>query len=292
MTNTADMSDRDYEILTKNIHQALLKAEGYDTIEIQHDVKIAGRSSQKHQIDVYWKFSIAGVVYQTAIECKRYKKPIEVGAVRNFFGALEDIGNINGIMVTTEAYQSGAETYAASKGIRLLVIRSPTDVDLSGLLRTIIIQFIAAFKNVVGRDIQLTDEWIAANSSRLTGKNFQIGGMNNEIGVHSSDGTMVKSWWQIENELPVVDNAGVPLASNAHLQHSVDVADLFILVPEVGLAPLKSVTLTYEIHRIQHDSRTEVSIDGMYVIKNDKTGERQFFDATTGALKMNLKPDG
>ena len=289
MINTAKMSDKDYEILTKNIHQALLKADGHDTIEIQHDVKIEGRSKQKHQIDVYWKFSIGGVTYQTAIECKRYKSSISVGRVRDFFGALEDIGNINGVMVTTHGYESGAEAYAASKGIRLLIIRSPTDADLSGLLRTIIIQSIAAFKNVVGRDIRLTDEWIAANSVRLTGTNFQIGGMNNEIGLHSSDGAMVKSWWQIENELPVVDDAGVPLTSNVLLQHSVDVAGLFILIPEVGLVPLKSVTLTYEIHRAQHDSRIEVSIDGMYVIKND-TGERQFFDAITGALKMSPLP--
>ncbi len=284
MVNTAEMSDKDYEVLTKNIHQALLKADGHNTIEIQHDVKIEGRSKQKHQIDVYWRFSIGGVTYQTAIECKRYKSSISVGMVRNFFGALEDVGNINGVMVTTHGYQRGAETYAASKGIKLLIIRSPTDSDLSGLLKVIVIQFIVAVKNIVGRDICLTDEWVAANSGRLTGTSFRIEGVNNEVGLHDADGTMVKSWWQMENELPVADDAGVPLASNVLLQNSVDVAGLFILIPEIGLVPLKSITLTYKIQRAEHESRVEISIDGMYVIKND-TGERQFFDAITGVLK-------
>lgn len=288
MTSTAYMSDKDYEILTKNIHEALLKADGHNTIEIQHDVKVMGRSKQKHQIDVYWKFSIGGVTYQTAIECKRYKSPISIGKVRDFFGAMEDIGNINGVMVTTQGYQSGAETYAASKGIRLLIIRSPTDVDLSGLLRTIIIKFTAAIKNIVGRDIRLTDEWIVANSNKFVGTSFQVQGMNNEIGFHGPDGAMIKSWWQIENDLPVVDDAGVPLPADVELQRSLDVTGFFMYIPEIGLVPLKSVIISYIIHRTEHDSRIEVSIDGMYVIKND-TGERQFFDAMTGALKMNVR---
>jgi hypothetical protein len=69
----------EYEKLVKDLHEALLHADGVQTIDVRHNVKIKGKSGATHQIDVYWEFKLAGVTYKTCIECKHYgtkiKKP-------------------------------------------------------------------------------------------------------------------------------------------------------------------------------------------------------------------------
>lgn len=282
------MTDKDYEILAYNIHQALLKAEGHDTIEIKHNVKISGRSGQEHQIDVYWKFTVAGVVHQTAIECKKYKSSISVGRVRDFSAALDDIGNINGVMVTTEGYQSGAEQFASHKGIKLLILRSPRDRDLAGLIRKVVFQLIAAFRNVVSLNIQISDDWIATNRNLLTTENVQISGMSNEIGLCDADGTLVRSWWEVENALPVADSEGKPLPRDTTVSHKLDVTGLYIPVPGVGLAPLKLVEFKYVITEFRQESHIKPSSDPSYVMRDTKSGEQHLFFMQDG--QINVKP--
>ena len=105
MSIETDMSDRDYEILVQNIHRSIMLNEGMSNVEVQHDVKIEGRSGDKHQVDVFWSFTLAGITYRTAVECRKYKSPISVGRIRDFAVVLDHIGNINEIMVTTRGYQ-------------------------------------------------------------------------------------------------------------------------------------------------------------------------------------------
>lgn len=38
-----------------------------------------------------------GVTHRVAIECKNYSSEVSVGKVRDFFGVLHDISNVNGI---------------------------------------------------------------------------------------------------------------------------------------------------------------------------------------------------
>ena len=105
MEETSMMSDVDYEVLVQNVHKSIMLNEGVSHIEVAHNKKILGRSGQYHQIDVYWKFSLANKEYQTAIECRRYKNKISIGKIRDFNSVLEDIGNINGTMITTSGEQ-------------------------------------------------------------------------------------------------------------------------------------------------------------------------------------------
>lgn len=121
--------DRDYEHFVQRVYQTILAAEGKDTIKVEHDVRLEGVSGQKHQIDVYWEYKQGGITYYTAIECKFYKNPIEIGKVRDFYGVLADIPNLRGIMATARGYESGALRFARSKGIELQVIRAPEKSD-------------------------------------------------------------------------------------------------------------------------------------------------------------------
>ena len=115
MTN----ENTEYEKLAQEIYQAISYAEAVKNINVQHNVKLPGKSGCNHQIDVYWEFEMMGIKHCVAIECKNYSSEVSVGKVRDFFGVLHDVGNTKGIFVTKVGYQSGAEKFANHYGIVL-----------------------------------------------------------------------------------------------------------------------------------------------------------------------------
>ena len=60
----------EYEKFTQEIYQELVNVDVLKTTDVQHNVKLKGRSGQEHQIDVYWEYEIAGTKQKVAIECK------------------------------------------------------------------------------------------------------------------------------------------------------------------------------------------------------------------------------
>lgn len=115
----------EYERFTQEIYQQLVNLDVVRTTKVQHDVKLEGRSGQKHQIDVYWEYEIAGNKHRVAIECKNYNTLVPIGKVRDFKGVLDDLNGVNGIMVTKVGYQDGAKKYAQEYGISLKELRTP-----------------------------------------------------------------------------------------------------------------------------------------------------------------------
>ena len=69
-----------YERFTQEIYQQLVNLDVVRTTKVQHDVKLEGRSGQKHQIDVYWEYEIAGNKHRVAIECKNYNTLVPIRA--------------------------------------------------------------------------------------------------------------------------------------------------------------------------------------------------------------------
>ena len=119
----------EYELLVAQIHQGMLQFDGVENISVKHDVTITGKSGATHQIDVYWEFKLAGVIYRTCVECKNYKSAIKKSQVASFAEILRDIGNADGIIATTSSYQKGARLLAQANNIRLVLVNN--------LLRTI-----------------------------------------------------------------------------------------------------------------------------------------------------------
>ena len=115
----------EYELFTREIYQQLVNYDVARNIIVRHNIKLEGRSGQKHQIDVYWEYEIAGNKHRVAIECKNYNKQVPIGKVRDFKGVLDDLNGVNGIMVTKVGYQEGAKKYAQEYGISLKELRSP-----------------------------------------------------------------------------------------------------------------------------------------------------------------------
>lgn len=115
----------EYELFAQQIYQQLVDLDVVRSTKVQHNVKLEGRSGQKHQIDVYWEYEIAGNKHRVAIECKNYDTLVPIGKVRDFKGVLDDLNGVNGIMVTKVGYQDGAKRYAQEYGISLKELRAP-----------------------------------------------------------------------------------------------------------------------------------------------------------------------
>lgn len=90
----------EYERFVREIYQTILQTEGLGTVKLLHNQRIEGKSGLRHQVDIYWERKTKGKLSRVAIECKYYSRRVEIGKVRDFFGVLSDIGEIQGILVT------------------------------------------------------------------------------------------------------------------------------------------------------------------------------------------------
>lgn len=130
-------TSKDYELLTQKIYRAILESEGVENITVQHDVKIKGKSGVKHQIDVFWEYRYAGVSHKVLIECKYYTKPVSLLHARNMLGLLSDIPNSQGLLVTTQGFQSGVIDFCNHYEINLKRIRPPQGSDWDGCIQVV-----------------------------------------------------------------------------------------------------------------------------------------------------------
>ncbi len=125
-------SAKKFEQFTQRVYQKLVNNDVLKPTVVQHDVKLKGKSGCEHQIDVYWEYEIADNKHKVAIECKNYKSSIPKGKVQEFQGVLADLNNVNGIMVSSKGFQSGAKKYAKEYGISLKELRLPNRNDAIG----------------------------------------------------------------------------------------------------------------------------------------------------------------
>jgi len=127
----------EFELFTQRVYQKLVNNDVLKPTKVEHNVKLQGKSGDKYQIDVYWEYEIAGNKHRVAIECKNYSSLVPVGKVRDFQGVLTDLNNVNGIMVSSKGFQSGAKKYAEEYGISLKELRLPGSNDIAGEITTI-----------------------------------------------------------------------------------------------------------------------------------------------------------
>lgn len=111
---------KEYELFVKNLHEKILEKDGFEDIEIQHNIKLEGKSGATHQIDVFWNQKIDNKDVKICIECKNWKSTVTQGDILKFKGVLDDIGNAKGIFVTKRGFQSGACKVAKYYGISLI----------------------------------------------------------------------------------------------------------------------------------------------------------------------------
>ncbi|WP_298921101.1 restriction endonuclease [uncultured Nostoc sp.] len=157
------MNSTEYELFVRDIQQILLKAQALKSIRVDHNIKLKGVSGQEHQIDVYWEYRIAGVTHRVALECKLHKTRVDIGIVRDFWGVLDDVSGLRGVIISPVGFTSGAKTYATSKGIGLKVLREAKDTDYKERLRAIHINLTARLPLNPRLQMNLDESWLASN---------------------------------------------------------------------------------------------------------------------------------
>lgn len=277
MENQDDNKNKniEYEIFVKEIYQSLLENDEINTVKVQHDVNLYGKSGCQHQIDVYWEFESAGVTTRIAVECKNYNTSnISIGKIRDFYAALVDIGNISGIFVCKNGYQSGAIKFASYYGINVVEIRTPKESDWEGRVRTIQIDTSLIHTNINSRFVNIDFQWFNEKYPNIIKEKINsISGNSNEIFIKDNKGNNIANMLELENELPC------EFKEELNKEHEYLWDDAYIEVINFGLIKVKSVKFNYDIKIFDLD---EIIIDGKEVakaiLKNVITGEIKFFN--------------
>jgi hypothetical protein len=256
----------EYENFVQGVYQSLLEAEGLGKINVVHNVKISGKSGCKHQIDVYWEYEIVGGIYRVALECKNYKSKVKVGRIRDFFGVLYDIGNINGILVTTRGYEHGVIKFADYYNINLIEAKPPPDVVVS----------------IKGFSIQVTNRMVYPDGNWLlkegkikpTDKEFSFkagGQLDNETNIYDSNGKKITDFCEMKSQL-----LAKHWTEQQALKDTFSFEDGYIDTLDVGRIKVTHIMFTYNIL-----SATETA-----VIKGEETGRAILREVKTGKIRM------
>ena len=204
----------EYEKFTQEIYQELVNADVLKTTDVQHNIKLKGRSGQEHQIDVYWEYEIAGTKQKVAIECKNYNKTVGIGKVRDFYGVLYDLNNVAGIMVTKIGYQKGAKEYASEYGISLKELRAPNPGE--AIIGEVEMNFDISVRRclfLVDADYAETDkfsvtkykhflDWMSLNNESSWASSTHVPLELVERNIVNSNGVTIVTLEKIEKELP------------------------------------------------------------------------------------------
>lgn len=265
----------DFELLVKAIYEEILSSENYENIIVEHDVKIKGKSGQFHQIDVYWEFIVAGIKHKVAVECKEYNKSVSIGKIRDFYGAIDDIGDIHGIFVTTIGYQSGAITYAEHKNISLKTISEPTQEEIEAVevIREIDLNIYALCIGNLEILPEFDNQWIIKNTSIKDGDKIEFGGLSNEIKVIDSYYNNLGSIHDLQNKLPRSPDNTVGLT------YKMQFDDGFLISPNSQFPPLKinSIEFKYDTYTISTHSKMKFKLIAEAILKDIITGDTHLY---------------
>lgn len=279
MTQEEEVQDNanvEYELLAKEIYNSLLRADGIENINVQHNIKLLGKSGCNHQIDVYWEFKLAGETHMVAIECKNFSKEVSIAKVRDFFGVIYDIGNIKGIFASRKGFQSGAKKFADYYGISLKQIREPEEEDWKGRLKTIHIEINVMPTKVTGIYVEPDYEWlierrIITSEEERSKIVITTNKLNTELFVYNEDGSIIKNFLDLENDLPHDYKEGKDLK----FAHKFDNG---YLDSNLGKIKIKFVGFIYDIENVSTDLILEADNIVRAVIKDVKSGGIQFIN--------------
>lgn len=262
-----------YEILAKDIYKTLLSAEGFENIEVQHNIKIKGKSDCEHQIDVYWEFVLGAEKHRVAIECKNYNDNVSIAKVRDFYGVVDDIGNIKGIMISKIGFQTGCIKFAKQYGISLKLLRFPTEEDWSGRIRKMHINMNMYVKNIKNRDFVFDTDWITKNTSYKVNEEIMIGNcLMDEILIIDDKGNVITNLYKLENELPT------EFKETTNLEEQYTFENAFLTTPNNEPLKIKSITFNYDVQCIKNETVIDGEKIAKAILKDVTSGEIKFFD--------------
>jgi hypothetical protein len=154
-----------YELINREIFDAILNRKDVNTIAVKHDKKLRGLKTS-HQIDVFWKFKLGDIEYTTIVQAKDWDQLVSKGEMLKFKAVLDDIPNQpRGVFVTSTGYQPGALEVAKASGIQVYTLKSKANKG-PALIRG---SFTFTNSNRETKDIRVIhdDKWLKAELARL-----------------------------------------------------------------------------------------------------------------------------
>lgn len=257
-----------FEKLIASLHQATLNAEGFENISVQHNVTIPCRSGATAQFDIYWKFKQAGVIHEVAIECKNYNSTVSVGKVREFADKLRDAGNVRGIMVSRKGFQDGAKKVAKDSGIMLKKYQFPDEMDWTGKVRAVVVTMHMYILDNVRHAFDWDTEWWQEHYPDQKSFSSERMVSTEEILFVKEDGTRIKSFHELENELPRGSESAKDLKHLFTFEEPT-----FLRSPNVPDLKINRVAFLYDVHEVTEKltSKADDVIHGLLI--DDETGE-------------------
>lgn len=278
-----------YEKLTKEIFDELLRSQGIEDIEIQHDVQLEGKGTS-HQIDLYWTFKMGGVSHHVAVQAKDWASPVTQEKVLAFKGVLDDLKiRATGIMVTRTGYQSGAEGVAANYGILLYRLSEMKEEDWEGRLRTVVTR-IHAKSAVLDSFSPIFDYvWLKEEFDRL--------GLPNDHGVPfrmTTESEIVTAKGAVLTSIPDAVKAGErdSWQKSGIVDYTHDFGpDAFVLTGDAQIPKIKvtGVLLKFKIHEIVQESFKDGANLVKFLLANLSDGTRHLFDSDKRHFGASLK---
>lgn len=191
-------SGKDYEKLVRDIYQDILRLDGVDNVEVQHNVILTGRSGAKHQIDVFWRFVLGGIQHQVIIQAKDWSSAVDQGEVLKFISVLNDLsGQPRGVIVARSGFQSGALTLAKDSGLVLYELREIRDSDFAGLIKEIQLSFNVFTPSFRAIEIIWDLDWIREHQITVAATSINT----DDFIVLDAAGKHLKSLTQLLHEL-------------------------------------------------------------------------------------------
>lgn len=123
MSESKELDWKTYESITRYIYENLGKQEGVKVKGNGQNCKVTGRSGVPHQIDVLTTHSDGLHSYDTAIECKYWKRKVNKDTVMKLASIIEDTGISKGVIVTKSGFTKDGLEYAKFKNIGLVLLR-------------------------------------------------------------------------------------------------------------------------------------------------------------------------
>jgi hypothetical protein len=102
---------KEYEKIVAAIHKQFA-----GNASISEDQEVIGKSGRPRQIDVAIHSAILGYSVFIVVECKDYKRRVDVGKIDELIGKIEDVGADKGVLVSDSGFTEGAIQRARQDG--------------------------------------------------------------------------------------------------------------------------------------------------------------------------------
>jgi len=130
-----------YEQLVGTLFGAAIAADVDGEIEVTRNHILTGKTTS-HEIDVFLRLRLGPVPYETVIQAKDWRKPLDQGEVLKLKGVLDDLPNQpRGIIVCRNGFQAGAVKVAAGNGILLFNLDAASRENRLTITTNDVVQF-------------------------------------------------------------------------------------------------------------------------------------------------------